>query len=763
MKAKKPYSLALTFILLICLSSNAYAAGWEDFTDISGHWAEETLHKGFNDGLISGFDDSTVAPDAPITTAQMITVLCRVLGATETTDISKLGIPSDAWYYNVAGKAMHLGLISADAGNLDAPMTRQDALSMMAKAFCLIPAEPNFAVLSSFSDSGSISEKNKGAMAALVSEKLVTGFNGALDVNSSITRAEFLTLLYRVAQNYISSDSLTSGTPGGSVIKGSGTLNYISTGKVWFDCSAENIILSGVKADTITLRNHKLTNLNIYGGSDISRLIVAVGTGSALLNSLNGSKIGQLQLESCTSASVGSGVGNIEITGSGISAGISGSHDYLIVTGNSNTVTLSSGASISRLKITGENNIVKSSDTTSSGSSIISCGEIEVLGKSNTLTFNSSSENSCKITIGGEENTLVSSFNNIAALAVTGTKANIKISSLTGIPDFSVTGSENAIEAVSVLTFSLNVSGSLNVISAKSDDDMNSVAITGSSNWLSMFCTDLSSVNISGSYNTVNKLNAGKVASVEILGTSNAFVLFKENELVAAETKGLSNALTVNGTAGTITLSGRKSTLNGSGKVTTLNINASGCTISLTAETVTDTSNQADEARVLNLVTLGYKGNYTLKWAQEHDYEAFEKEIWVNAKDYTSGTEYLIWVNLSMQRVNIFKGSEGQWALCYSCIVGTGAPGRGTPIGTYKTTYKSWAGWTTPTYTVKPVVGFKVNTGYAFHSRLYYPGSTKLADSSIGYPVSHGCVRMYDDDVLYIYNNIPLGTTVVVY
>lgn len=763
MKAKKPYSLALILILFLCLSSNAYAAGWEDFTDISGHWAEETIHKGFNDGLISGFDANTVAPDAPITTAQMITVLCRVLGATETEDISKLGIPSDVWYSSYAGKALHLGLISADAGDLDVPMTRQDALSMMAKAFCLIPAEPNFAVLNSFSDSYSISEKNKGAMAALVSEKLVTGFGGALGANNSITRAEFLTLLYRVAQNYITSEALTSGTLGGSVLKGSGTLNYISTGNVWFDCSAENVTFSGVKADTVTLRNHKLMTLNIYGGSDISRLVVAVGTGIAALDTLNGSQIGQLQLESCSSANVGSCVGAVEITGNGISAGISGSHDYLILTGNNNTVTLSSGASISRLKITGENNIVKSADTAPSGGSFISCGEIEVLGKANTLAFNNSSETPCKITIGGEENTIVASFKNISALAVTGTKADIKISSLTGLSDFSVTGSENAIEAVSALTFSLNVSGSLNKFSIKSDDDMDSVALTGNSNWLSIFCADLSSVSISGNYNTINKQNAGKVASVEIPGTSNAFVLYKENELVTAETKGFGNTLTVNGSAGTITLSGRKSILNGSGEVTTLNINASGCTISLTAKTVTDTSNQAEEARVLNLVTLGYKGNYTLKWAQEHDYEAFEKEIWVNAKDYTSSTEYLVWINLSMQRVNIFKGSEGNWTLCYSCIVGTGAPGRGTPVGTYKTTYKTWAGWTTPTYTVKPVVGFKVNTGYAFHSRLYYPGTSTLSDSSIGFPVSHGCVRMYDEDVLYIYNNIPLGTTVVVY
>lgn len=511
----------------------------------------------------------------------------------------------------------------------------------------------------------------------------------------------------------------------------------------------------------MTLRNHRLTNFQLDGGSDVSCLTVAVGTGSVYLDGLCGSKIGSLRLESCTSASVGAGVDTVEVTGSGIPVLISGEHDYLIVTGSNNVITLSSGAALSRLKITGENNTVKSADETSA--STVACGEIELLGRGNSISFGTSSAVPCKVTVGGNENKLSCAFGEVASLGISGTKAEVNISSLSGIPKFYVTGNENDIEASAALGYSLVLSGSLNELSAKCAENIGSVEINGNSNWLSLSCAELSSVSISGSYNTVNKLEAGTVASLAIPGANNAFVLNVQSALTAAEAKGLGNTLTVNGSADTITLSGRKTVLCGSGKVTNLNVNAAGCTITLTAETVTDNSDQAEEDRVLNLVTLGYKGNYTLKWAQEHDYESPEKEVWVNAKDYTSVTDYLIWVNLSMQRVNIFKGGEGNWNLVYSCIVGTGAPGRGTPVGVWKTTYKAWAGWTTSTYTVRPVVGFKEKTGYAFHSRLYYPGSDKLSDYSIGFPVSHGCVRMYDEDVLYIYNNIPLGTTVVVY
>ena len=139
------------------------------------------------------------------------------------------------------------------------------------------------------------------------------------------------------------------------------------------------------------------------------------------------------------------------------------------------------------------------------------------------------------------------------------------------------------------------------------------------------------------------------------------------------------------------------------------------------------------------------------------------KEAWVNARGHSSNTEYLIWINLSMQRVNIFKGSAGDWELIRESIVGSGAPKTPTPVGVWTTTYKLAAGWTTSSYTCKPVVGFRQGTGYAFHSRLYYPNSSKLKDPGIGYPISAGCIRMYDEDVQFIFNHIPNDTTVVVY
>lgn len=175
-----------------------------------------------------------------------------------------------------------------------------------------------------------------------------------------------------------------------------------------------------------------------------------------------------------------------------------------------------------------------------------------------------------------------------------------------------------------------------------------------------------------------------------------------------------------------------------------------------------DNKTKFDTEEVLALVTTGYKGNYTLKWAQANDYDGEVKTAWVNAKGYSSGTDYLVWVSIAYQRVNVFSGSAGNWKLEKTFIVGTGAPGNDTPTGVFKIIGKNASGWTTKKYTVKPVVNF-YSSAYGFHSRLYKPGTTTINDARIGFPVSHGCVRMYDEDIAWFYKNIPVGTTVVIY
>ena len=175
---------------------------------------------------------------------------------------------------------------------------------------------------------------------------------------------------------------------------------------------------------------------------------------------------------------------------------------------------------------------------------------------------------------------------------------------------------------------------------------------------------------------------------------------------------------------------------------------------------------ELDVQRVLGLVTNKYAGDGTLEWAEQHDYTDREKETWVNAKGYTSPTQYLIWINKTYQRVNIFEGEKGSWKLISSGMVATGAGdnpngwGNRTPEGVWYITFKETS-WPFNTYVCRPIVRF-YGGGIAMHSRLYAYNGT-LYDATIGVPASHGCVRMMDEQIYFIYDNCPERTTVVVH
>ncbi len=164
--------------------------------------------------------------------------------------------------------------------------------------------------------------------------------------------------------------------------------------------------------------------------------------------------------------------------------------------------------------------------------------------------------------------------------------------------------------------------------------------------------------------------------------------------------------------------------------------------------------------KIFDTVQSSYKGNY--KSSYNPDYLDITKQNFVNGKGYSSNTQYLVWANLATQKVNVFQGSKGNWKLVKVFRCASGAPSTPTPQGVTYVTYKQTA-WKTDSYVCKPIVRFYPNTGYAFHSILYKPDESGIKDGSIGFPVSHGCLRMKPASIQWIYDNIPSKTTVVIY
>lgn len=133
-----------------------------------------------------------------------------------------------------------------------------------------------------------------------------------------------------------------------------------------------------------------------------------------------------------------------------------------------------------------------------------------------------------------------------------------------------------------------------------------------------------------------------------------------------------------------------------------------------------------------------------------------DAEAYVNSAGLTSDTENLIWVSKANFTVHIFKGSQYNWKeICaFPCAIG--APYTPTCTGTYKF-YQRVTAWDYGSYYVGPIMRF--NGGYCLHSTLINKNGTER-DGRVGVMISHGCVRMKPRNINWMYDTIPLYTTV---
>lgn len=147
-----------------------------------------------------------------------------------------------------------------------------------------------------------------------------------------------------------------------------------------------------------------------------------------------------------------------------------------------------------------------------------------------------------------------------------------------------------------------------------------------------------------------------------------------------------------------------------------------------------------------------YASNYTTK-----HYSTAVKENFV--KNYSSPTNYLIWISQYTQQVSIFKGSKGNWKMIRTFICATGKHTTRSARGQFKITNKEKGWYYSSTYE-EYITHFYLRN--SFHTRIHRYGGG-YSDATIGKPASNGCVRLYDADAKYIYQNMPKSTTVVSY
>ena len=133
--------------------------------------------------------------------------------------------------------------------------------------------------------------------------------------------------------------------------------------------------------------------------------------------------------------------------------------------------------------------------------------------------------------------------------------------------------------------------------------------------------------------------------------------------------------------------------------------------------------------------------------------------MYTRANMYSSPTPYIILVDGRTHRVGIYQGAQGFWNCVKYWACGDGKPSTPTVRGVFSVGNKGYyfnsgayrCFWWTQFY-----------GDYLFHSVLCWPNGA-IADGRVGMGLSHGCVRLEMANCKWIYDNIPRGTTVVVY
>ncbi|RAV08328.1 S-layer homology domain-containing protein [Paenibacillus contaminans] len=77
LKASKGIFLALTAAVVLIAGSHSARAQQSEakFSDVKGHWAEQTIYRLYDQGILDGFPDGTFRPDEPVAADQFVKIL----------------------------------------------------------------------------------------------------------------------------------------------------------------------------------------------------------------------------------------------------------------------------------------------------------------------------------------------------------------------------------------------------------------------------------------------------------------------------------------------------------------------------------------------------------------------------------------------------------------------------------------------------------------------------------------------------------------
>ena len=213
MKKKRILAMILAVASCLSLAVGASAAGTTtrkatDFKDFDKTaWYAEAVSAAVDNGLLYGKSSTIIDPNGDMTRAEMAAIINRSFGCYKVADISQYkDVAKSKWYYKDVGLAVQMGTYNGRSSSSmapDAPITREEAMTVVARALELDYEAYAKTNLSKFADAKNVSAWALPYVRAMVGADYIHGRTKGLEPLDNITRAEFAQIFHNIIGTYI--------------------------------------------------------------------------------------------------------------------------------------------------------------------------------------------------------------------------------------------------------------------------------------------------------------------------------------------------------------------------------------------------------------------------------------------------------------------------------------------------------------------------------------------------------------------------------
>ena len=271
MKHKRILAMILAAVSCLSLAVSASAASTArkatDFRDFDkSAWYADAVSAAVDNGLLYGKSATVIDPNGDITRAEMAAIINRSFGCYAKADISKYkDVSKDKWYFEDVAMAVQMGTYNGRSSSTmapDAPISRQEAMTVVARALELDYDSYSKTDLSVFSDRSEISNWALPYVRAMVGADYIHGRGKVLAPLDNITRAEFAQIFYNIIGTYIVSKGTYDKDIKGSVLIRTDDVelkNLTVDGDLIIGCGAAD---GKITLDNVTIKGRLL----VWGG-----------------------------------------------------------------------------------------------------------------------------------------------------------------------------------------------------------------------------------------------------------------------------------------------------------------------------------------------------------------------------------------------------------------------------------------------------------------------------------------------------------------